>query len=406
MNPGEALAVDVHDPSGCDYSVQWSPEERNILDNLLGDDETDHSESPPPGRNGSKHRLVLQRYRKRKREELLHLRNAANELEARLQQLQAAKAHEDRVRPPTKWRQLAVQERQHEVAARKENQQLRELVHRHMVTAQIFASVLEKTREDTQSLAVFDAPTDKWRSLILVKDTSLRTAAMHQILDREYANFDSAFIEAGLVDVSEDFQKHISKFMPDAAHEFQNVVYRRTGLPLRCVAAGLWNVIRGTTDKLPNMNRHCHTLLDVDTHTSYVSGTLSHPLGTFQRRVLCKLYFNAPDPKAATRCVIVCRSIEDDELSPYSEHSPYSNEVSWHALETNEVGGTDLKFFQKFRPSASTNANLPLNSTWMRTLEQDSRLMRRAVHQYIDEFVETPHEDSLVPSTTTCPVSH
>ncbi|OQR93787.1 hypothetical protein ACHHYP_02305 [Achlya hypogyna] len=387
MNPGEALAIDVHDPSGCDYSVQWSPEECNILGSLLKDDEDDGSSgSSEHNRKGSRHRLVLQRYRQRKREEMQQLRHAAMELEARLLQLQQAKACRDLEDPPTKWKQLAVAERQHEVAARKENQQLKDLVHRHMVTAQIFASVLEKTRDETQSLAVLDTPADKWKSLILVKDTTQRTTAMHQILDRAHAQFDSAFIEAGLVDVTEDFQKHIAKFMPDSAHEFRNVVYRRTGLPLRCVTAGIWNVIRGTTGGTPNINRHCNTLVDIDEHTSYVSGWLDHPLGRFERRVLCKVYFNTPNPKDATRCVVVCRSVEEDELAPYK--SAYSNEVSWHCLETNETGGTDLKFFQKFRPSTWTQS-APLSPRWMQTLEHDSQLMRRAVHRYIDEYVET-----------------
>ncbi|OQR93332.1 hypothetical protein ACHHYP_02644 [Achlya hypogyna] len=374
MNANEAFVLGTLDPSSFDYSVQWSRDESEILSTLLLEDES-------PAR--LKHNLALQQYRKKKRDEMTTLRKAAAELEDQLRRLQEAKALKDRLRPPSKWQTLAVNERQMEKVARAENAQLKELVHKHMMTAQIFANVLEKTYEQTESIAFLDAPDDKWKQLVLVAAPDLRIRAMHAILDREHARFHSAYIEAGLIDVSEEFQKHIAKFHHHSAHEFHTIVHRRTRLQLRSVVEGTWNVIRGTAGGIPNMNRSCKEIIDVDADTSYVTGWFDHPLGKFQRRVLCKRYFNAAEPKDATKCIIVCRSIEDDELSPYDGSTPYSNEVSWHLLEGEEDEGADFKYFQKFRPSKWTTT---LSAHWEKTLEQASHVMRSAVNRYIDEY--------------------
>ncbi|KDO35132.1 hypothetical protein SPRG_01199 [Saprolegnia parasitica CBS 223.65] len=383
MNPNEAFVAGTLDPSSFDYSVQWSRDESEILSTLLPPRSNSSPEAATPTHPARlKHNLALQEYRKRKRNEMQQLRQAATELEARLRQLQDAKAKKDLLRPPSKWQQLAVSERQMEKAARTENQQLRELVQNHMMTAQIFANVLEKTYDQTQSIAFLDAPEDKWKQLILAADPLLRTLAMHQILDREHGRFHSAYIEAGLIDVDDEFQKHIAKFHHHNAHEFHTIVHRRTRLQLRCVVEGTWNVIRGTAGGIPNMNRSCKELIDIDADTSYVTGWFDHPLGKFQRRVLCKRYYDTQDVTTAAKCIIVCRSIDDDEQSPYDPSTPYSNEVSWHLLEAN-ADGADFKYFQKFRPSQWTTT---LTAHWEKTLEQASHVMRRAVNQYIDEY--------------------
>ncbi|OQS03822.1 Mitochondrial Carrier (MC) Family [Thraustotheca clavata] len=310
-------------------SVDWTAEEASILDTLLS--------SPKPSK-ADKHRVVLARYRKRKRDELLQLRCTASELEARLTHLQELHQLEDLEHPPSKWQKLANKERQREMAAMAENAQLRDLVRNQLVTAQIFAKLIAKAWEERSSTMPMDLEEDKWKSLHLVADPTLRAAGMVNILDRERANVESAFIEAGLIDVEADFQKHISKCIPDTPHEFQNVVYRHTRLPLKYVAEGVWRCIRGTAGGIPNINRHCTQFVNVDKYTSYVKGWLEHPLGRFQRRVLCKLYFDNEQVTEATQCLVVCRSIEQDDVDPYDSNQPYSNEVSWHLLEAAADG--------------------------------------------------------------------
>ncbi|OQR97911.1 hypothetical protein THRCLA_21915, partial [Thraustotheca clavata] len=392
MNPNEAFILGTLDPLNCDYSVQWSSHETEILSSLLG------KERPSPKATPSKHSLALQQYRKRKRAEYLQLKQAAKELEERLQQLKDAKTKKESLQPPSKWQKLALTERQKQKTSQQENQQLRDLVQSHMVTAQIFANVLEKTWEQSKTVAFLEVPEAKWKQLILVKDTSLRTSAMQQILDREHDNFHSAYIEAGLIDATHEFQKHIAKFDRSSSHEFHTIVHRVTKLPFAAVVEGTWNVILGTADGIPNISRSCKEIIDIDDNMSYVTGWFDHALGKFQRRVLCKRYYNEANPNEATQCIIVCRSIEDDELSPYDSNTLYSNEVSWHLLEATDEG-TDFKYFQKFRPSKWTDSSTKLSSHDVQTLEQASNKMRRAVNQYIDEFGKAQTKTKALPST-------
>ncbi|KDO15818.1 hypothetical protein SPRG_18645, partial [Saprolegnia parasitica CBS 223.65] len=276
MDQSEAFLVDILDLSSFDFSIQWSSQETEILATLL----QPIDESPPQSADDLatlppskvKHNLALKRYRKKKRDEMQQLKEAVSDLELRLLQLQMAKAASDSLQPPTKWQQLAVNERQREKQAWTENENLRKLVKEHMITAQAFAHMLEKTWEQTQSIAFLDAPEDKWKQLILVLDPALRLRAMHQILDREHLRCHDAFIQAQLIDVDDEFQKHIAKFHHHNAHEFHTIVHRRTRLQLRCVVEGTWNVIRGTAGGIPNMNRSCKELIDIDADTSYVTG--------------------------------------------------------------------------------------------------------------------------------------
>ncbi|OQR87277.1 hypothetical protein THRCLA_10477 [Thraustotheca clavata] len=375
MNP-DAFVADMFDLSSFDYSLQWSSEEDALYQSLLKASPPQSPEEEQPKQH-SKNYLVLKKYRTKKRQERDELKKAALELEDRLKRLHQAKELKDILHPPGKWQQLAVKERLLEQKAKLENQKLRELVQDHMMTAQILANVLEKTREQTKAMTFLYADDEKWKRLILVCDPVLRTSAMHQMLDREYEITDSSLVEAGLIDVSGEVQRHVSKYLHNGTLEFQTVVYSRAYIPIDSVIESVWKVMQGTAVGVPSLNRRSKEVFVVDTNTVYVDGWLTHPLGNFQRRVLCKKYINA-----AHKGTIVCRSIEDDELMPYNNEPPFSREVSWLTVEVNNNGWTDLKFFEKFRPSHWSETNIP-TSHWIKAFEEGSQLMRDAVKGYI-----------------------
>ncbi|KDO35125.1 hypothetical protein SPRG_01192 [Saprolegnia parasitica CBS 223.65] len=255
-----------------------------------------------------------------------------------------------------------------------------------MVTVQTFASLLDKTWQQSKAMTYVRGPAEKkWEQLVLVADPTLRVRGMHAMLDRERARIESAFVEAGLIDVVDEVQKHVSQYTHNNSLEFHTILHRHTPLSLHALLEGTWNVLRGTVT-IQNLPRYCKHLEDIDADTTYVSGWLEHPLGQFQRRVLCKQYVSEVDGR--TQCIIVCRSIEDDELSPYDASLPHANEVSWTFMEANPSGGTTVKYFQKLRPSAWT-ASTPMSSHWADRLEEHSQKVRHAVHQYLDHFGAT-----------------
>ncbi|EQC31190.1 hypothetical protein SDRG_11115 [Saprolegnia diclina VS20] len=358
----------------CDYSMQWSAEESEMLDLLCAD-------SPKPLDD---RKTILQRHRLKKREERDELKRAAGELEAKLLQLQQAKVNQFQL--PTKWKQLAFDEARREGEARSENKQLKELVQAHMVTAQALANLLEKTRARTGAMNDLGNPTEKWKQLILVQDPSLRTSAIHHMLDREHAKLFSAFVEASLVDATGNIQKHIAKYGHQDAMEFHSISCRHIDQPLPGVLLASLDVLRGSAS-IAQWNRRCKELVTIDGDTTYVIGTFDHPLGEFQRRVLCKVYSCEGVPRHE-RVVVVCRSIHEDESRPYDPSTPYTVEVAWLMLEANKTGGTDLKYFQKFRPS-TWSASTPVSSHWLSQVDEHSKSMRHTAWRYIDNIASS-----------------
>ncbi|EQC41140.1 hypothetical protein SDRG_01118 [Saprolegnia diclina VS20] len=374
MDRCAAEVVNMLDLATCDYSTQWSAEESEMLDLLCADSPKPHDDR----------KTILQRHRLKKREEREELKRAAVELEAKLLQLQQAKVNP--LLPPTKWKQLASDEARREGAAKSENKQLKELVQAHMVTAQALANLLEKTRERTGATNALGNPTEKWKQLILVQDPSLRTAAIHHMLDREHAKLFSAFVEASLVDATGDIQKHIAKYGHHDAMEFHSIGCRHVDQPLPGVLLASLDVLRGSVP-IAQLNRRCKELVTIDADTTYVIGTFDHPLGEFQRRILCKVYGYEGVPRHE-RCVVVCRSIHEDELLPYDPSTPYAVEVAWLTLEANKTGGTDVKYFQKFRPS-TWSAATPVSSHWLSQVDEHSKNMRHAARRYIDQVASS-----------------
>ncbi|KDO35131.1 hypothetical protein SPRG_01198 [Saprolegnia parasitica CBS 223.65] len=335
----DEIGMDLLDVGCYQFSVEWSAEESAILDGLLHDNLSDDAAAPKP----SSHSIVLKRYRKKKRTELLELKRAAQELEVRLKQLTEAKQLRDVLSPPSRWQKIA---------------QLKELVQAHLVTVQTLGSMLDKTHE--LALTLNPAPEMRWQQLVLVADPNLRRVGIDAILDREYGKLASVFIEAGLTDAKDEFQKHISKLSVSGGLEFHVVVHRHLGLPVSVALERSWD-----------------SITHIDTDTSYVSGWLNHPLGRFQRRALCKRF---PGEKRST---LIVRSIDLDEVAPYDPALPYAIEVIWVQLDARMDGGTDVKIFQKFRPSHWT-ADMSASAEWPDALEKGSLDLHQAIHDYIE----------------------
>ncbi|OQS04108.1 hypothetical protein THRCLA_20973 [Thraustotheca clavata] len=393
-NPNEAFVLGMLDPVCYDYSLEWSSEERDMITSLCQD------ESPPTSvkdddtasvvsstttsvasQPEKRQALAMKRHRKKKREEYNQLKRAAFDLEAKLMELQQSKAMNDMLQPPTKWKQLATNEAKLEQKAKLENKQLKELVQEHMATAQAFANLLEKTWHHTRVKTFTESPSDKWKQLVLVREPALRTIAMNNMLDQEYAKMNSAYVEAGLIDATLGLQQHISRYTHNNSLEFHTIVCRHTPLPLHGVIEGSWLVLRGTAS-IQDFNRYCKSYVEVDGITTYVDGWFVHPLGHFQRRTLMRKYYEST-AEGREKCTIVCRSIEEDELAPYDPHTPYANEVSWNLLEAHPDGGTIVKFFQKFRPSRWT-ASTPMSTQWQATFDAHSKMIGTSVEEYID----------------------
>ncbi|KDO35134.1 hypothetical protein SPRG_01201 [Saprolegnia parasitica CBS 223.65] len=380
MNPSEAFISSVFDVTSADFTVEWSHEEQSMLNNLFPGGQPTSTASSPSSDSRKKQNLALQRHRKKRQAEHEELRRAAVELEATLQRLQQSKALQDILNPPSKWHKLAAEEIRLEQKARLENKHLKEMIKEHMEIAQTFTNLIEKKPEQPTVMA--RSLTDKWKQLVLVADAATRKAAIHNICDRQFDLVDSAFIEAGLIDATTEIQRHSSKFHL-GVFELHTTVCRVAPITLTSVAEASWQVMRGAVS-VKHLDQEAKRLEDVDANTSYVTGWRNHPMGKYQRRVLCKRYYNNSGADA-TRCVMVCRSLEQDELYPYDAASEATNEVSWLVLEAEPCGGTRVKYFQRIRPS-TWKVEGPPSDYWVDTLSKHSKMIGNAIHDFIDQY--------------------
>ncbi|OQR83721.1 hypothetical protein THRCLA_23126 [Thraustotheca clavata] len=92
------------------------------------------------------------------------------------------------------------------------------------------------------------------------------------------------------------------------------------------------------------IENHAPSQKHLVTEAFYTTSPLNHPLGQFQRRVICKKYIDPAEQDK--RCIIVCRSVVDDELWPFEKNAPYANEVYWLLLEGNTTFA-NLKLYHK-----------------------------------------------------------
>ncbi|OQS04109.1 hypothetical protein THRCLA_20972, partial [Thraustotheca clavata] len=131
-------------------------------------------------------------------------------------------------------------------------------------------------------------------------------------------------------------------------------------------------------------------IADIDENSSYITSIIEFPIGQIQRRLLCKRYYPTNNPKE--KCVIVTRSIDQDEENPINPELPLLNEVSWCVFE-HTPGGMMYRQFSK----QSLLAKSSLSQQWSVVLEDYVRVLQDASHAYMHS--QCPESKSLHPDT-------
>ncbi|KDO23307.1 hypothetical protein SPRG_11621 [Saprolegnia parasitica CBS 223.65] len=322
-------------------------DEYNMLDDIflppgVASSSSSETETAPKKKQPSKQVLAVQRHRQKQRNELNYLKSKVEELQLNLQSMTQAKALQDILHPPSKWEKLAKNERRREQEALLENTRLKEALEEQVQFAECLVNIVQKKPR----LAINHADaTDQWKLLKLVADPVTRDAAYHAIVDREYAKLNSAFIEAGLMETSWEGRRHVP-IVHDGCLEVQTIIRCKFPVLFNVVADAVWEVARGAAEVMALQGVY-KMMLELDASMTYVTGKRESPVGNIQRRVIAKRYFET-NP---TRCVIVHRSIYDDELYPLLPDYAIANEIAWMSVEMDAQGLTELKYFQKAKPS-------------------------------------------------------
>ncbi|KDO27123.1 hypothetical protein SPRG_07834 [Saprolegnia parasitica CBS 223.65] len=328
---------------GLDFSV----DDAQLLATMLA-----QTPAPAPPSLRERQRLSLQAHRKRQADELAFLQRTVDDLQSQLSQLNQVQVLQEIMAPPTRWERLAKDERRRQVEASQENRRLKAALEEQVQFAESLAKLVHK-KPRLQLYA--DSPSDAWKQFKLVADPSVRHAAFHAIVDRDYTRTDSAFVEARLHDATEPRREHVPT-IEGGIVLLQTTVLVRWQVDFDITAAAIWDVLRGVVP-MSHVPGSYTQLTNVDAHTSYVSSLRHLKLGRMQRRIITKRYIESP-----TRWIIVCRNVHEDEVLPLDPNAGISDEVMWVLIE-RERHETVIKYFRKAKPPLVMQPSASLDAT-------------------------------------------
>ncbi|KAH9113707.1 hypothetical protein AeMF1_012146 [Aphanomyces euteiches] len=154
-----------------------------------------------------------------------------------------------------------------------------------------------------------DIHSEAWKACKLAAQASLRSVAIHTIADRQLGKLQMAFIQAGLLDSTEDRKVVTPKPQPDGTIIIESVFNRWFDAPWRAVASAAWSVCNGTKSLfLPD--DATETSEWIDPWTVYRAFHRMEAGQSVHSNFVWKYYFEND------RDVIVWRSVLDDALVP------------------------------------------------------------------------------------------
>ncbi|EQC35758.1 hypothetical protein SDRG_06517 [Saprolegnia diclina VS20] len=299
-------------------------------------------EAPPR----TKQQIATLKHRKKQQDELAYLKATVHTLHTELARLTTEKSP---TRSASRWERLAKGERKRQHDSQRENRRLKEMLEEQVQFAECLVNLVRKR---PKMALIADNEDDQWRQLVLVADPALRRIAIPAIVDRVFADLDSAFIEAGLIESPLHRHEYVPKITLHHTLEIQTIVCVPFPAAFGVACEAVWRVLRGSVP-IPQLNGSYRLLHEVDVDTTYVAGVRRHAALETQRRVVVKRYHAAP-----ARFAVICRSIHADALYPMDSNCAHSNEVSWLTVEPLSLTASMVKFFQKSSPTKHDGAAL------------------------------------------------
>ncbi|OQR91931.1 hypothetical protein THRCLA_22425, partial [Thraustotheca clavata] len=381
---------------GAVHDIVFSEEEHAILDVLMSSPGEDSNSEKPS---------AYKRQVMRQKEELSYLKSKVHEMQIQLDALTLNKEIDEAITPPSHWKELAKNERRRQFEAQQENRKLKEALEEQMQFAQSLINLIRKKPR----LCMFPTdPNHQWKELKLVADPVPRFTAFHAIADREYENLLSAFIMAGLVDTTDSPQKHVPRMCNNTLEIHTTFAVRvprfsTADLDFKILSESVYDVMRGSVDITRRAKREL--IAEIDDNVSYTGMSRVYPKGKWLRRIVCKRYYES-NPK---RCVIVTRSIIEDELLPIDPSFSISGELSWFTVDCVPNGDFILKYVHKIQPFTTTDTVtttlvseyvMELNVAFTNAFEFCALESQRRFKEYKLDFTLFQDEDGSVENLT------
>ncbi|RHY16999.1 hypothetical protein DYB25_003770 [Aphanomyces astaci] len=266
------------------------------------------SSAPPGARN---------QYQFRQKQEIQLLQTQVEKLQDQLASALASAAQKPDL---PKWERAARVELQAKLRSLGENEQLKADI---AVQATFIGEMEKYFRKKPRLTMDTDVQSDEWQSYKLAAQASLRSAAIHAIADRQYRRLDTAFINAGLIDVTTNLFRYKPIRQPNHKVLVELVNHVTLAAPFHAVGLAAWH-----TFHLPHLSTTSSTSIEVvDPNTMYEQCTETKHGVICHSNTICKLY---TEPNK--RDVIVWRTVLEDDLAPHMLQGAVDDQWGWIVL--------------------------------------------------------------------------
>ncbi|CAK4744581.1 unnamed protein product [Aphanomyces euteiches] len=253
----------------------------------------------------------------RRKREILELRRQVDILK---NQLLDAKQQATGKPDMSAWERAARDQMYAKSKSISENEQLRAQVEENATFIEDMTRVLRK-----RPRLSLDVHSEEWKAYKLAAQTSLRTAAIHAIADRQYQQLQTAFIQAGVYDCPQDVIRYEPVPLPDGSLIFERVYHVTLAAPFRLVGKAVWKVFNGH-QPMPLPSGAEEFLERIDPHTVYRAYQNVGKTSSAHANMIYKNYAEA------NREVIVWRSVMDDALMPHMVDGEVVDTWGWFVV--------------------------------------------------------------------------
>ncbi|KAH9113676.1 hypothetical protein LEN26_013113 [Aphanomyces euteiches] len=267
-----------------------------------------------PEEKSSSETTKRQRYYKRQRDEIHHLRQQVDQLTALLQRKQRCGRTDESL-----WERTAIEELAEKTKSMEENAFLREAVGQQATFIEQMQRVFRKKPRLTSHI---DIHSEEWKYYKLAAHASLREATIHAIADRQYHRMQSAMVKAGVFDRETNLFQVKAISQPDHSYVLEAVHHVDLNAPFRLLGAAAWNVFEGGHP----VDLPLHAVQDdthIDPYTVY-STCMQERNGMTWHSNMVRKYYTEPD-----REVIVSRTVLEDAALPHMTKGAIEDRCMW-----------------------------------------------------------------------------
>ncbi|OQS06536.1 hypothetical protein THRCLA_20353 [Thraustotheca clavata] len=324
---------------------------------------------------------AFQKHQQKQKNELSYLKQKVAELQEHARILKESNEVKALIDPPSKWEQLAKRERKRRLQAMRENERLKASLDDQVKFAESLAAIVRKRPR----LSLFSNECEKpWKQATLTKDPIERKATCQAVTDEEYQYLESAFIEARLIDSTNEHRRYHA-CVQHGVLEVHTMLHFNIRNSMDIVARVAWDILRGAYP-VRSVGGIYELMEELDEDTAYVNSVCHYSVGTMLRRVAMRRYWENP-----TRCVVVARNITKDDLYPIDTSLDITEEVSWLVMEEEDVYDADAgqrtknivaRYFQKSKPAFAEFRPKEIQ-------EPESKYLMELYGNYCDGFIST-----------------